>query len=107
MEACNQCPHANDCMKVGSCLDDLNAPLIASGQFPRRMTPAQANKFMAALREGKTLRRITNGGKFGRAIVSLKKLKKHCALYPEWGAEAMRLALANAKAADALKSAKL
>jgi hypothetical protein len=25
MEACNQCPHANDCMKVGSCLDDKRA----------------------------------------------------------------------------------
>jgi hypothetical protein len=27
------------------------------------------------------------GGKFGPAIVSLNKLKKHCALYPEWGEE--------------------
>jgi hypothetical protein len=73
---------------------------MASGQFPRRMTPAQANELMAALRLGKTLRRITNGGKFGHVIVSLTKLKKHCALYPEWGEEAMPLAVANAKAAD-------
>jgi hypothetical protein len=77
MDACSQCPHLNDCLKIGSCLDDLNAPLITSGQFPRRMTPAQAKEFMAALREGKTLRQITNSGKLGPAIVSLTKLKKH------------------------------
>jgi hypothetical protein len=85
MDACTQCPHPNDCLKVGACLDDINAPLIASGQFPRRMTPAQANEFTTALREGKTLRRITNGGKFGHAIVPLRKFKNHCALYPDWG----------------------
>jgi hypothetical protein len=53
MDACNQCPHPNDCLKVGACLDDLNAPLIASGQFSRLMTPSQANEFMAALRAGR------------------------------------------------------
>lgn len=67
------------------------------------MTPEQANAAMAALREGRTLKRFASGGKFGPAIVSLQKLKKHCALYPEWGAEAMRLARANAKATDAQK----
>lgn len=104
MDACNQCPHPNDCLKIGSCLDDLNAPLIATGQFPRRMTPAQANDLMSALRVGWTLRRTCGGGKLGPAIVPLRKLKRHCALYPEWGEQAMRLAKANAKAADALKS---
>ena len=103
MEACNRCPHANDCMKVGSCLDDLNAPLITSGQFPRRMTPTQANDLMSALRAGRTLRRICGGGKLGPAIVSSKKFRAHCELYPEWGVEAKRLAIANAKAADSLK----
>jgi hypothetical protein len=91
MDASSQCPHPNDCLKVGSCLDDLNAPLITSGQFPRRMTPAQANGVLAALQEGKTLRWMTNGGKLGPAIVSLTKWKKHCALYPEWGDGATRL----------------
>jgi hypothetical protein len=103
MEACSQCPHPNDCLNVGACLNDLNAPLIASGQFPRRMTPAQANEFMEALRAGRTLRRISGGGKFGPAIASPKKFHTHCKLYPEWGAEAKRLAIANAKAADVLK----
>ena len=85
MDACSQCPHPNDCLKVGSCLDELNAPFIKIREAPRLMTPERANASMAALREGKTLRRFTNGGKFGPAIVSLKKLKKHCALYPEMG----------------------
>jgi hypothetical protein len=107
MDACSQCPHPSECLKVGACLDTLNAPRIASGQFPQRMTPGQANELMAALREGKTIRRITNGGKFAPVIVSLTKLKKHCELYPEWGVEAMRLARVNAKRANALKSPKL
>jgi hypothetical protein len=91
MDACSQCPHPNECLKTGACLDELNAPFVETRQPPRRMTPEQANTCMAALREGKTIRRFTNGGKFGPAIVSLNKLKKHCALYPEWGEEAMRL----------------
>jgi hypothetical protein len=62
------------------------------------MTPEQANVCMSAMRGGKTIRRITNGGKLGPSIVSLRKLKYHCALYPQWGAEAKRLAAANAKA---------
>ena len=103
MDCCSQCPHPNECLKTAACLDDLNAPFVETRQPPRRMTPEQANAAMAALREGKTLKRFTNGRKFGPAIVSLTKLKKHCALYPEWGAEAMRLAKANAKAADKLK----
>jgi hypothetical protein len=77
--------------------------LIASGQFPRCMTPAQANELMSALRAGRTLRRICGGGKLGPAIASLKKFHIHCTLYPEWGVEAKRLAIANAKAADSLK----
>jgi hypothetical protein len=102
METCSQCPHPTDCLKVGACLDDLNAPLIASGQFPRRMTP-QANQFMAGLRAGRTVKRMTNGGRCGPVIASLEKFRTHCELYPTWGAEALRLAGANAKAADHLK----
>jgi hypothetical protein len=104
LKSCAICPHRGDCLNVGTCLDEINAPLIASGQFPRRMTPRQANEFMAALRLGRTLKRITGGGtRFGPAIASFKKFRLHCALYPEWGIEARRLATANAKAADSLK----
>jgi hypothetical protein len=68
------------------------------------MTPVQANEFMAALRAGRTLRRIASGQKrFGPVIASMQKYRTHCELYPEWGAETRRLAAVNAKAADALK----
>jgi hypothetical protein len=103
MKTCTVCPHQTDCLIVGSCLDDLNAPIIASAQFPRNMTPAQANEFMAALRAGRTLSRLTGGGRFGQPIVTLTKARKHCRLYRAWGTEALKLAAANAKAADALK----
>jgi hypothetical protein len=43
MDTCSQCPHPNDCLKVGSCLDELNAPFIETRQAPRLMTPEQAN----------------------------------------------------------------
>ncbi|KRR07681.1 hypothetical protein CP49_40075 [Bradyrhizobium valentinum] len=107
MEACAICPHQSDCSKVGSCLDETNAQYLAghSNQFPRLMTLAQASQFMKALRAGRTLRRICGGGKFGPAIASLTKFRKHCKPYPEWGAEAKRLAIANAKATDKLKGA--
>jgi hypothetical protein len=104
MDACNECPHANDCLKVGDCLDELNAPFIRVGATPRLMTSQQAAATMAALRERRTLKRFTSGGKFGTPIVSLKKVHKHCSAYLAWGAEARRLTAANAKAADALKS---
>jgi hypothetical protein len=103
MEAYSQCPHPKDCLKVCSCLDELNAPLINTRQAPRLMTPRQANNCMAAMHEGKTLRRLTNAGKLGPAIVSLKKLKYHFTLYPEWADDAKRLAAVNRKAADKLK----
>ena len=105
MEACAACPHQGDCLKVGSCLDEINAQYLAGhpNQFPRLMTSAQTSKFMEALRAGRTLRRICGGGEFGPAIASLTKFRKHCDLYPEWGAEANRLATANAKATDKLR----
>ena len=72
MEACSQCPHPNDCLKVGSCLDDLNARYLAEhrNQFPRLMTSTQANIFMARLRAGESVRRMTSGSKkVGKALV--------------------------------------
>jgi hypothetical protein len=104
MEVCTVCPHQNDCLNTGACLDELNAPRIAANQFPQRMTPAQANRFMEALRAGRTLRRICGGGSLGPPIASLDKFRKHCSLYPEWGAIASRLARINAKASDSLKA---
>lgn len=103
---CAACPHRSDCQKIGSCLDEINAGQLAkrrSCPHPTLMTPAQANECMGVLHRGLTLRRITGGGKNGKPIVSLLKFKRHCAAYPEWGAEALRLAKLNTKAADALK----
>jgi hypothetical protein len=36
-------------------------------------------------------------------MVTFGRFKKHCQLHPEWGAEALKFAAANAKAADRLK----
>ncbi|WOH53825.1 hypothetical protein [Bradyrhizobium sp. sBnM-33] len=103
MKICTVCPHQNDCLNTGACLDELNAPQIAANQFPERMTPDQANDFMAALRDGRTLRRICGGGRLGPPIASASKFRKHCSLYPEWGAGAERLATENRKASEKLK----
>jgi hypothetical protein len=98
-------PHPNDCLKVASCLDDINAPWVARDLHPRLMMPAQANTFMARLQAGESVRRMTCGSKkIGNALVPHNKCKKHCSAYPRWGAEADRLAKINAKAADILKS---
>jgi hypothetical protein len=103
--ACTNCPHQNDCANTASCLEDLNAKHIAEHprQFLRLMTTLQATTFMQRLRAGETIRPLTNGARFGRSVCSADKFKKHCQAYPEWGAEAKRLASANAKAAGALK----
>jgi hypothetical protein len=99
LKNCANCPHQSDC------LDDVNAQYVAAhpNQFPRLMTPAQASRCTASLQEGWTLRRLYNGGNQGKPVVTSGKLKNHCAAYPEWGAEASRLAKVNAKAADKLK----
>jgi hypothetical protein len=101
---CAICPHANECGKTG-CLDDVNARYLASrpNQFPRLMTPIQAARCTALLREGWSLRRLYSGGGQGKPIVTPGKLQNHCTDYPEWGAEALQLAKGNAKAADSLK----
>ena len=104
MDPCVACPHQSDCLRVG-CLDEINTKYLAShrNQYPRLMMPAQANEFMAALRAGKTIKRITNGGKIGRMIATVAKFRTHCEQYAEWGLEARALAAANVKAADKLK----
>jgi hypothetical protein len=94
-------------LKMGSCLDEVNARYLAEhrNQFPRPMTSAQASIFMARLRAGETVRRMTSGSKkIGKALVPHNKYKNHCSAYPQWGAEADRLAKINAKAADIGKS---
>jgi hypothetical protein len=106
VQTCAVCPHRRDCQKVGKCLDDVNAEYLSTrpNQFPRLMTPTQATTFMSRLQAGEAVRRMTSGGKLGKAVCSLEKFKKHCAAYPMWGEDAQRLAKINAKAADIMKS---
>ncbi|MCK1517265.1 hypothetical protein IVB22_33135 [Bradyrhizobium sp. 190] len=105
LQCCAICPHENDCRKVGACLDDVNAEHLAitHRQHPRLMTPAQATKCMDALKNKTTLRRIFGCSKENVIIVTSGKFRNHCKGYPEWGAEAARLASENTKAADKLK----
>ena len=102
MDACSQCPHPNDCLKVGNCLDDLNGADIARRMTPRLMTPAQANAAMAAMVAGQSKRQFTHG-KF--PIVTPRKLRKHCAAYSTYGAEIARLSEKNIANVNARKSA--
>jgi hypothetical protein len=103
LQCCNICPHENECRKVGACLDDVNADYLAvsHSQHPRLMTPAQATTFMSRLQAGEAVRRMTHGGEPGKAVCTREKFKKHCEAYPEWGAEALRLAKINEKAPGA------
>jgi hypothetical protein len=89
--------------RIGLCKECHRA--LSLGLIQWSMSQEEADAFMDALRDGRTLRRITGGGKFGRAIASLTGFKKHCKLNPEWGIEARRLAAINAKAADSAKGA--
>ncbi|MEH2543221.1 MULTISPECIES: hypothetical protein [unclassified Bradyrhizobium] len=101
LQCCAICPHQNDCRNVGACLDDVNADYLAisHARFSRLMTPAQATRCMDALKNKTTLRRIFGCSKENVIIVTPGKFRNHCKAYPEWGAEALRLAKENEKAA--------
>jgi hypothetical protein len=63
---------------------------------PPGMSPALADEFMAKLKAGSTVRKLTGGGKIlGPALVSYDRFKKHCELHPNWGAEAWRTSKIN------------
>ncbi|MDB5579644.1 MAG: hypothetical protein JWR80_4820 [Bradyrhizobium sp.] len=94
---CSSCPHPGGCASANACLDEFAAIDLATSGSTRLMVSSQANSCMAALREGKTVRKITSGGKWGKPIVHIKKFRRHCAAYAEWGDEAKRLAAANLK----------
>jgi len=68
------------------------------------MTPAQATTFMGRLRSGEAIRRMTTGGEPGKHVCTREKFNKHVIAYPEWGAEALRLAKINEKAASSARS---
>jgi hypothetical protein len=82
--------------------DKCRAGALKWRDAPPGLSPKLANKFMAELKAGKTLRALTSGSK-APATCTPERYKKHCELDPEWGLAANQLAKANAKAADALK----
>jgi hypothetical protein len=43
MDCCSRCPHPNECLKVGACLDELNAAFVETTQPPRSMTAFTAH----------------------------------------------------------------
>jgi hypothetical protein len=69
------------------------------------MSAELAASFKAQLKAGRTLRYLTSGSD-RPAVVTLGRFNKHCELNPRWGRLANKLAQANTKAANALKSPK-
>jgi hypothetical protein len=66
---------------------------------PPGMSPTMADEFIARLKAGSTVRRLTSGKSFGPGLVTASRFKKHCERHPEWAAEAWRISKANTKAA--------
>jgi hypothetical protein len=99
MAVCVSCPHPNDCATRGECLDTVNAR-ASSPHSAEYMTPAQAKACTAALEEGNSQRTITG---ISGAIVSHKKLHKHIAAHPIWGAWVQALIERNFRWADRKK----
>jgi hypothetical protein len=75
---------------------------------PPGIPPEMAIEFMAKLKAGSTVRKLTGGGKLlGPAFVSFERLKKHYELNPEWGAEAWRISKINCNAGKGARLRKL
>jgi hypothetical protein len=64
---------------------------------PPGIPPEIATEFMTKLNAGSTVRKLTSGiKKFGPALVSYGRFKKHCEMHPEWASEAWRISKINA-----------
>jgi hypothetical protein len=65
---------------------------------PPGIPPDMAFEFMARLKAGSTVRKLTVGEKrFGPGMVSYDRFKKHCELNPIWAAEARKISDANGR----------
>jgi hypothetical protein len=63
---------------------------------PPGIPPDMAVEFMKKLRAGSTVHKLTAGGKkFGPAMVSHERFKKHCELNPEWAKESRAISNKN------------
>jgi hypothetical protein len=56
-----------------------------------------AEVFMNKLRGGSTIRKLTNGGKYGPPLVSHERFRQHCERNPSWGQEALQISDANGR----------
>jgi len=65
---------------------------------PPGMSSAMADEFIARLKDGSTVRKLTLGMRaFGPGLVTASRFKKHCDLHPEWAAEAWRISRENTR----------
>jgi hypothetical protein len=65
---------------------------------PPGIPPEMAIEFVAKLKAGSTVRKLTGGGRIlGPAMVSYDRFKKHCELNPEWAVEALRISDVNSR----------
>src|ERR1700721_2210871 len=62
---------------------------------PPGLPPQMSTEFMAKLKAGNTIRKLTGGGESGPALVSRERFIKHCELHPIWAAEARRISALN------------
>jgi hypothetical protein len=71
---------------------------------PPGMSPAMAGEFIARLKAGSTVRKLTLGIRgFGPLLVTASRFKQHCELHPEWATEAWRISKANTKAGRSVR----
>jgi len=75
---------------------DLHRSLEWWRNAPPGMPPAMVDEFIARLKAGSTVRKLTLGlRRFGAGIVTSARFKKHCELHPDWAAAAWRISKAN------------
>jgi hypothetical protein len=62
--------------------------------MPPGIPPEMAIEFMAKLKAGSTIGKLTTG-KYGPSMVSYDRFKEHCELHPEWAGEARQISTIN------------
>jgi hypothetical protein len=77
--------------------DKIRAAHYKWANTPPGIPPDMAIEFMARLKAGGTVRKLTGGGKLGTHMVSHDRFKRHCELNPTWGAEARSISDANGR----------
>jgi hypothetical protein len=77
--------------------DKIRAAELKWRGMPPGIPPDMAIEFMAKLKAGSTVRKLTGGGTLGPAFVSYQRFKKHCELNPIWAADARITSDANSR----------